>query len=321
MNNRDSLKGKKRTSVTVKRIVLTVVIACLCLNFCYVLLLGSIRSKNNRLVKALLWIPFPSLNVVSGPLPFGFVLSNDGWATTPLEMACTYGNYDAAKLLIERGAEAGSVREYDFSLLYLAMESTEKDDYKLIKMLVDNGADPNGKPENDDFSSLENCSRMDCGDYYYNNYLEVPGPWKEELYRRQHSKYDIEKAQMIKDIYAFLNSKIKEKNNYYEQESGTTPLHWAVNAQNLSLIDYLLKHTNYEINEQDSDGQTCLHFLICFEKAGTYDKKWKKDTLELLIKNGADLTIKDNEGKTAYDYAVEIKDDYFAGLLKSYMEN
>ncbi len=303
-------------------IIIILIVPWIIMDFSYVSLLGAIRNNQNKKVELLLKLPFRSLDKTSGYIPLRWIVES-GENNSPLELACRFGNYQAAKMLIEKGADASCVQEDHFSLLYLAMESTESEDYKLVKLLVENGADPNGAPEDDhdNSSSLENCARMDCGDYYFNNYLPTAGSWEEELKKRNESKYDEKKAVMIRNIYQYLEERIQNYNNPEEQISGTTTLHWAANYQNLELIQYLIDQGKYGVNDQDHEGKTCLHFLVCYDEPDEYDKEWKRDTLELLIQNGADPTIKDKEGKTPYDYTVENKDDYLAGLLEPYMRN
>ncbi len=288
----------------------------------YVKLLDAIKEHDNQKVERILRWNYFDLDKQSGHFPWAWLPESDD-CYSPLETACKYGNYKAAKMLIKKGADAGRVQEEHFSLLYLSMESTESDDFNLIKLLVQNGADPNGAPDDDHdgSSSLENCARMDCGDYYYNNYLSTTGSWEEELKKRYEANYDEKKAVMITNIYHYLDERIQNYNNPEEQITGATPMHWAANFQNMALIQYLIDQGRYRVNDKDHDGQTCLHYLVRFEKPNEYNKKWKEDTLVLLINNGADPTIKDKEGKTPYDYAVENKDDYLAGLLKPYMKN
>ena len=50
------------------------------------------------------------------------------------------------------------------------------------------------------------------------------------------------------------------------------------------------------INHQDSYGLTALHY------AATHDRL---DLIETLINNGANILIKDNQNKSALDYAIE----------------
>ena len=49
--------------------------------------------------------------------------------------------------------------------------------------------------------------------------------------------------------------------------------------------------------------------MRCYNGAGL-------ETVELLLENGANKTLKDSEEKTAYDYAVENRDAQLRDLLK-----
>lgn len=71
---------------------------------------------------------------------------------------------------------------------------------------------------------------------------------------------------------------------------------------------YLLDNGYFEVNEiVDKSGSTSL---IVAAKEGSYD------ACELLLEYGADRYIKDNDGKIAYDYAVENGDTELAEMLK-----
>lgn len=71
---------------------------------------------------------------------------------------------------------------------------------------------------------------------------------------------------------------------------------------------YLLDNGYFEVNEiVDKSGSTSL---IVAAKEGSYD------ACELLLEYGADRYFKDNDGKIAYDYAVENGDTELVELLK-----
>ena len=66
-----------------------------------------------------------------------------------------------------------------------------------------------------------------------------------------------------------------------------------------------------DINALSADGKTPL---IVYSVSKVNDRK--ADDLVFLLENGADKTIKDNDGKTAYDYAVSNGNTELAELLK-----
>ncbi len=313
---------KRKLKSVVIGIILFFAVLLLWVHHNYVSLIDAIGANNNEKVETLLRRPYFDIDHPSGHVPWIW-LPDMGETVSPLEEACRCENYKAAKMLIERGADASWVNYEHFSLLYLTMEYTEPDDYKMIKLLVENGADPNGAPDekNDGMDSLSTCAKMDCSDYYYNPHAAQYKQIKEDTIKAASAHYDQQNAKMIVKIYRYLEDKSTHENGLVKEQFSFTPLHIAVIHQNLELIQYLLDEGKYDINDKDEDGQTCMFSLVPVEFPDTYDRTWKKESFNLLLRYGADVNIKDNDGKTVYDYAVEAHDDYIAGLLKPYMDN
>lgn len=74
----------------------------------------------------------------------------------PLGLASFFGRVDAARLLIERGAEVNSASRNDFKVMPLHSAVAEKDAetrYELATLLLEQGADPNARQQ-DDFTPL-----------------------------------------------------------------------------------------------------------------------------------------------------------------------
>ena len=88
---------------------------------------------------------------------------------------------------------------------------------------------------------------------------------------------------------------------------GCTPLMYAVGS---SFVYFLLPYKP-DINLKNAFGLTAL-MIAC---------KWNyESTVELLLKNNADVTIKDDIGKTAYDYAKERKHNSICKMLERYKD-
>jgi len=68
-------------------------------------------------------------------------------------------------------------------------------------------------------------------------------------------------------------------------EDGMSLLHWAADRDFPDILEYLIG--KIDINVQDADGQTALHYAASCGNSSV---------LSVLINNGADQTIKDNEG-------------------------
>jgi len=89
-----------------------------------------------------------------------------------------------------------------------------------------------------------------------------------------------------------------------------TPLHWATSlSAHFEVIKTLVKN-GADVNARDWIGQTPLHNSLAEGKEGV-------DLHKLLISLGADKNIKDEEGKTALDYAKE----YDLKKIVKYYEN
>jgi ankyrin repeat protein len=74
----------------------------------------------------------------------------------PLGLASFFGQVDAARLLVERGAEVNSASRNDFKVMPLhSAAATDDPDvrYELAELLLEHGADPNARLQ-DDFTPL-----------------------------------------------------------------------------------------------------------------------------------------------------------------------
>lgn len=93
---------------------------------------------------------------------------------------------------------------------------------------------------------------------------------------------------------------ILEKSRYYDGSI----LHVSASMDNLLTVKYLVENYNIDINILDNENRTELFY---------YDDV---DTAKYLIEHGADKNIKDNNGKSAYEYALKNKNKDIAELLK-----
>jgi ankyrin repeat protein len=74
----------------------------------------------------------------------------------PLGLASFFGHVDAARLLVERGAEVNSASRNDFKVMPLHSAAATGDPdvrYELARLLLEHGADPNARQQ-DDFTPL-----------------------------------------------------------------------------------------------------------------------------------------------------------------------
>ncbi|MCC2646037.1 MAG: hypothetical protein K0R02_102 [Rickettsiaceae bacterium] len=121
------------------------------------------------------------------------------------------------------------------------------------------------------------------------------------------SSYNIVEYLLNKNIAYDLN-----------ENDARTALHHAAYRGNAGIVELLLKH-GMNINAQDSNGQTPLHLLcthtpreehsspIYFNQAHTPHIKSLHETIDMLLKNGADINKYDKFGQTPLHLAVKGK--------------
>jgi uncharacterized protein len=74
----------------------------------------------------------------------------------PLGLASFFGHVEAARLLVERGADVNSASRNDFKVMPLHSAAATGDPearYELAKLLLDHGAEPNARQQ-DEFTPL-----------------------------------------------------------------------------------------------------------------------------------------------------------------------
>ena len=84
---------------------------------------------------------------------------SNAWAEDgfqPLGLACFFAHADAARLLVERGADVNSPSRNDMKVMPLHSAAATDDPevrYELAKLLLEHGAEPNARQQ-DDFTPL-----------------------------------------------------------------------------------------------------------------------------------------------------------------------
>jgi len=103
----------------------------------------------------------------------------------------------------------------------------------------------------------------------------------------------------------FLNECLQNKIAINAQDTaGNTPLHWAANGGHIECVEALLDNHLVLLDSTNRLGDTCLHGAA-----------WKNhaQVVKLLLERGAKASMKNKEGKTAFDLA---KDAATLALLK-----
>lgn len=126
----------------------------------------------------------------------------------------------------------------------------------------------------------------------------------------------------VRDIYGDIHRLLMDDPSVDVNEKGpcgNTALHEAIdlvnNAEKLYAVDILLdknlRGKDLDITLTNNEGQTVLHLLVANEYSADYSGK----ILDLLLDAGANVNAKDNQGKTAYNYATEYNDRLEQNLL------
>ncbi len=192
------------------------------------------------------------------------VNAQDKQGQTALLMACfTDGKRDVAKLLLKNGADP-NIKSLDGDLpLQMAILAKDAD---LLKALLDSGADPN-------LTFFKGCTALTLA-------LGIGE----------------ETSMPIVKVLLKAGAKLELRNS-----DGETALLAALNANApLSIVKLLIDekadvNAQFPTNDTVFPGYTPLMMAIADKDA--------KEVINLLLKAGADVTIKDRKGKTVLDHA------------------
>jgi ankyrin repeat protein len=89
---------------------------------------------------------------------------------------------------------------------------------------------------------------------------------------------------------------------------GATPLGNAAFDGHQEVVELLVEVGNAQLNKQDDDGRTVLHWAAC---------NGRLETVKYLVARGCSLTVQCNAGRTALDRATHFNRPQFAQFLSS----
>lgn len=185
---------------------------------------------------------------------------------TLLMIACRTNNYKIVEILLNKGADPNIKTKFSgwFALMYAA----EYSDTDIINLLLEKGADIN---------------------------LKNDKGWNALC----HSIYRSKIANAI-----FLTEKGSDVN--MRNDEGWTPLMFSVrNNKDPDILKFLLsiKENAVDINAAENKGKTALMFA-----AGESHHDSSLENVKVLLEQGADINILDNDGNTALYHAVRLSD-------------
>lgn len=241
---------------------------------------------------------------------------------SPLVVAISARKIDAVRLLLDRHADVNAADRFGFTPLMSAASETKP---LFTALLIQRGANVRARSQSGTTPLHRAVGWSQCGTETVKLLLdhgaEVDAQTSEgETPLHWLARYG-EKAVGVVDVAQLLiargaNVKAKQKN-------GDTPLHCAVLGDSQDLIDFLMAH-GAEINARGKEGMTPLHLAYsarCIKVLLSHGAKINAaddrgatplmrqaeygdvEQMKALLKAGANVKLKDRDGKTAYDYA------------------
>jgi len=243
----------------------------------------------------------------------------DEWQSlTPLHVAITYSLYDLSKRLVERGDNIEAKTSHGRRPLHCAasIPDTSPIKYKLCKLLLEKGANPNLEPK------IEGTEEQKAA----NDWFEPP------IFSMLYYGCDLD----LTKLFFEHGAKTDEKDEW-----GLTALHnFAFVGTDREVLALLLEH-GADIKATDRTGETPLHklldrkefpigiledFLAAGAEVNKDDNESRQPLYEaaasgnieaakLMLKHGADIHDDDSIGWTALHVAANAGDETMAALL------
>lgn len=213
-------------------------------------------------------------------LPFNnfYALITEKFNEPPLFYACRKGDVESVEMLLNHGANT-NITTNNYTPLMATAESLNVERFKIANLLIDNSAEINYVDKWGKTAVLYFANGYNRNDNYEDGY---------NLFIKMVSM----KVIPGKDLEFYYG-------NY---------LLYAVSTNNVRIVDYLIENLNYDINSVGRDGVTTLI------RATQYNAI---DVVRYLIENGVDVNAKDNNNKTAYDYAKDKNNIEIISLLEN----
>lgn len=186
---------------------------------------------------------------------------------TPLIIACEKGNEKIISLLLDSGANINKKDSYTGQTpLLAALHGTKVNRFSIAMFLLEKGADA---------FAVQNTT----------------SPLEETLV-----VLDSDDEQAIKDGFELFKYLIEQQVGMDICRGKENTLTFATRYGNYNVVEFLIKENYFDINSKDLAGDTALIVAT---------KNNQTQIIQLLLKLGADKSLTDANGKTAFDYAVE----------------
>lgn len=198
----------------------------------------------------------------------------------PLVEACYYRHSQAVQVLLENGADPNFFIEGRWSPLEAAIihGSVDEKSVEIIELLIEHGVDVDAHASDTPVIEIitDRMARGNTSD---------------------------QMEQVVKMLVSADAS--------IEVRLGGTIFRYLISGGHIELTEWLMEERNIDVNERGYEGMTPLMLV-----ARISPDESVQTSVEWLLDHGADISIKDDNGKTAYDYAMEKGRTEIAELLK-----
>ena len=204
----------------------------------------------------------------------------------PLVEACEAGHIQAVEVLLGNGADPNFYLDGGWSPMEAAAVSCNRhpeESLAIMKMLYEHDADIDG------YGSYGSALYHISGSFIGSN----------------------KQSEQKKEILFWL---LDNGADPVIAEDGTTVLHYIVRGAHPELVSILIEQYGFDANARGYMQRTPLISAVSYT-VSWQDEQITKAIVEELLAHGADATATDEDGKTAYDYAVERGYDEVAALL------
>ncbi len=242
-------------------------------------LVSAIRDQNIAAVQEILQKKPTCINTYPSIIPRRWYFTR---ATFPLIEACITGNLELVTILLENGADPNCNDGY--TPLSVTYTNKKRYWYAMSRTLLEHGASLNyitiysgGK-----FSVLQDIVRVRAGG-------ALPG-------------YEPENGDEVNSAFFYAL-----ENCDHQMVDWVWVMHNSVSSDRIEIVKFLLDQGYCNVNDVSTTGMSFLMFAA------------RDSTLEmaqLLLDYGVDISVKDDDGKTAYDYAIESGHMEIAEMVK-----